>query len=219
MNKSSIVEKVKYSGLVPMPVYYNTLEATLYVLDMDIPGDFVECGVFAGAQVGVMALASAGHRNARDRKFHLFDSFEGIPEAGPRDNEQPGIGPLPGGGEGRLVTSGVSACSVEQVQGHMERWGVDGSRLVYWEGWFQDTVKDWPCDKPISLLRLDGDLYESTMVCLEHLYPRLSRGGICIADDCTLKGCAEAMRDYFSGEPPKRIPVPGGDGCEWWRKQ
>lgn len=213
MSRQSIIDKVKTAGLVPMPVYGHTHDMTVQALHDGIPGCLVECGVFAGAQVAVMALAQqeAGY----DRKVHLFDSFEGIPEAGPMDDEQPGIGYVePEKRHGRLITSGVSACSVERVTENLERWGVDMRTTVFHVGWFQDTVPGWD-GGPIALLRLDGDLYESTKVCLEHLYPHLSPGGVLIIDDYTLTGCHVAVNQYFGSNMPRFREVPGGDGCFW----
>lgn len=218
MSPEDIISRVQGYGLVSIPVYYNTYEATRDVLDRGIDGDFVECGVFAGAQVGVMALAASDHPDLHDRRFHLFDSFQGIPMAGPKDDAQPGIGALLAPGTGELVTSGVSVCSRQQVEENLRSWGVSGARLDWHEGWFQDTVRDWPKDRRIALLRLDGDLYASTLVCLRHLYPALEPGGICIVDDCALTGCALAVSDYFKGDPPPRTPVTYGAGCEWWVK-
>ena len=215
MKTDQIVDKVKMAGLVPMPVYHHTLAMAVDVLDRAVPGDMVECGVFAGAQVAIMATAVMNHENGEGRKVHLYDSFEGIPEAGPHDTEQPGVGPLPGGGEGKLVSSGVSVCPAEAVKSHMARWDVDAGRLEYHVGWFQDTVEGWPEDHGIALLRLDGDLYDSTLVCLEALYPHLSEGGALIIDDFTLTGCHQAVLDFFGGGLPEFHEVPAGDGCYW----
>ena len=62
-------------------------------------------------------------------------------------------------------------------------------------GWFKDTLKDAPIEN-IAVLRLDGDLYESTIQALDALYPRLSPGGFCIIDDYNLEGCRKAVADY-----------------------
>lgn len=63
-------------------------------------------------------------------------------------------------------------------------------------GWFKDTLADAPVEQ-ISVLRLDGDLYESTIQALDALYPRLSSGGYCIIDDYhALKACEQAVADY-----------------------
>jgi O-methyltransferase len=212
-----IMKRVRGFALTPEPVVRKTIALTRHVLNCEVEGDFVECGVFAGVQVGAMALAAAHHPALADRKFHLFDSFTGIPEAGPNDTEQPGIGPV-SGGAGRLVSTGVSACSRHLVEQNLRSWGIRPARMVFHEGWFQYTVPEWPKGKKIALLRLDGDLYASTLVCFEYLYPELSDGGVCIVDDCNLAGCLRAVSDYFGGDPPERSAIPGGDGCEWWVK-
>ncbi len=217
MKKQDIVDLVMNNALTPPPVYRHTHEMTERVLKNGVPGDFVECGVYRGAQVAIMALAKMGlDPDGPPRKFHLFDSFEGIPEAGPEDDQQPGIGPKAPDAAGRLVSSGHSVCSLEGVQRLMDRWGVPEEILQYHKGWFQHTVPLWDGD-PIALLRLDGDLYSSTLVCLEHLYPFVSSGGIVIIDDYNLAGCRKAVAEYF-GEVLLNT-VDGGNGAVWFEKK
>lgn len=162
----------------------------------NLPGVIVECGVANGAQVGIMAKAL----NNPSRAFHLFDSFEGIPMAGPKDADQPGIGAFQHDPnvpeEDRLVSSGVSVASVEKVRANLSAWGSPGT-FQYHKGWFQHTLPALMDFPPIALLRLDGDLYESTMVCLEHLYPKVVPGGIIIIDDYGLIGCRKAVHEYM----------------------
>lgn len=168
-----------------------------YVSDHKIPGVIVECGVANGAQVGMMARAmdDAGDQRA----FHLFDSFDGIPLAGPHDADQPGIGkprhdvnaPLCE----RLKSSGISIGKLENVRANVAKWSKWQS-FTFHKGWFQDTLpalKDFP---PIALLRLDGDLYESTAVCMQYLYPLVVDGGLIVIDDYGLPGCALAVDEY-----------------------
>lgn len=155
-----------------------------------------------------MALANLRHGKGR-RRLHLFDSFEGIPEPdaavdGALAVEQ--VQSVNGGVGGRLVA----------VQGLYEKYAgsvgtlEDNRRLLeqeigypaefirYHRGWFQDTV---PADAgligPIAILRLDGDWYASTKVCLDHLAPRVARGGFIIVDDYgTYDGCRKAVDEY-----------------------
>lgn len=82
----------------------------------------------------------------------------------------------------------------------MREWGVPEDFLVWHPGWFQDTVPGANIDQ-IALLRLDGDLYESTLVCLQHLYPRVVSGGWVIVDDYGLPGCREAVNQFLGSEP------------------
>lgn len=209
-----IVNKVKGAALCRIPTLYNTLSMTEKVVHDKIEGDFVECGVFAGAQVAIMALTLQA-MGEKGRRVHLYDSFEGIPEAGPEDAEQPGVGPKKFG-DGRLVSTGISSCSADQVREYMQKWGVDGSRLVYHEGWFQDTVYLWD-EGGIALLRLDGDLYESTLCCMDNLHPCLNTGGVLIIDDYHLPGCRKAVDRYFEerNETLTVNLVEGGGGPAW----
>ena len=85
------------------------------------------------------------------------------------------------------------------------------------EGWFKDTLPLLPA-KPLSLIRLDGDMYESTMDALRHLYPRLSPGGYCIIDDYFLENCRKAVHDYREKNGIVE-PIEDIDGWgSYWRK-
>lgn len=197
----------------------NTLELCEQAIVGNIPGDFCECGVYRGVHPALMARAITKHGETHQRLVHLFDSFEGIPGAGPRDDETI-TGCIKPGDE--LTTTGHSRCSVQQVEDYMEQWGVDRSLLIYHPGWFQHTVE--PASRTIpglAVLRLDCDLYSSTMACLPHLYPLLSSGGYFISDDWTLTGAREATLEYLrkTEQPiPEPIPVADGIGAHWWRK-
>ena len=186
---------------------------------MQIEGCFVECGIGAGSQIMAMQLASQG-----SKEIYAFDSFEGIPMAGEHDETQPGIGeikhdkyaPL----RERLVSSGITSHSESSVVSNFNQFGISLENIHLVKGWFQDTLSGYDTGS-ISLLRLDGDLYESTMVCLENLYPLLVIGGVCIIDDYALEGARKAVRDYFNinGNIPKMIEVDGGMGVEYFYKK
>ncbi len=189
-------------------------------IDNDIEGDFVECGVFAGTQIAAMALAN--QQTGMKKKIHLFDSFIGIPQAGPNDDETitSCIGKGKGDGKGSLVTTGISVCSVKAVQGHMREWGINSNQLLYHVGWFQDVVPLAAKKiKKIAILRLDGDLYESTKVCLLYLHPLVSKSGYVIIDDYALTGCRKALDEYHLqiGINPKITTIEGGGGPVWYK--
>ena len=190
--------------------FMGTLESTydLALLCADLKGDYVECGVAGGAQVAAMALA------APEKKIWLFDSFEGIPIAGKHDDSQPGIGPITNG-SGELISSGVSSCSIEGVKSHMKDWGIPLDNMKFVEGWFQNTMPKNRV-KDIALLRLDGDLYESTLICLEYLYPKLIKGGYLIIDDYALTGCRKAVDRYLLSA--QFTEVDGGGGVVYLQK-
>lgn len=185
-----------------------------YAVDNNIPGQFVECGVAAGNNLAAMCLAG--------RHGYGFDSFEGIPWAGRHDKEQPGIGKKDKKKYGLLETSGISSYSFDDVRSNFWRWGVSNYTLI--PGWFQNTVKDWfkistksHTFDEIAVLRLDGDLYESTFECLA-LFSYLSKGGILIIDDWQLPGCQKAFADYFHSHPcpPEKI---FDNGVTYWIKK
>jgi O-methyltransferase len=90
-------------------------------------------------------------------------------------------------------------------------------RVRFLPGWFKDTLPDAPIDR-LALLRLDGDLYESTIQALEALYPRLSPGGFCIIDDYIIKACRQAVADYRAkhGVSAEIIHIDGAG--VFWRK-
>lgn len=197
----------------------NTEAAVRNVLRSKIPGDLVECGVFAGAHPAVMArlLMDAG---VTTRKVHLFDSFKGIPFPSKEDKGDVTkmLGP---GRDGRLKSTGVSKCSIDTVRRNMNRLGINPALLVYHEGWFQKTMAaEAQSIDQIAVLRLDADLYESTKICLHQLYPKLSIGGWCIVDDYGLDGCRHAVDEYLSiiGEQPEIIKVPGEWSVVYWKK-
>jgi len=176
---------------------WQTIELTYYfckdAVDKGIEGDFVECGVAAGNNFGAMLLAG--------RKGWGFDSFEGIPWCSDKDDIQPGMSGKPKFTKGE--SSGISSHSMEGVISNLEIWGCgDNYELV--KGWFKDTIPNNKIEK-IAVLRLDGDLYESTMTPLKYLYSKLSIGGYLIIDDWELGGCRKAFYEFFSENSPELI--------------
>lgn len=179
----------------------DTLEKTreLALSQLKIEGDYVECGVAAGAQIIAMLDATNGSKNV-----YAFDSFEGIPLPSNRDNQMPGIRmltaqeqkELPEPGAQVLETTGATSVSVGDFLTHVSNSGVNHEKLIVRKGWFEATM---PVNDitSIALLRLDGDLYHSTFVCLKHLFHKVVNGGIVIIDDWQLPGCKAACDDFF----------------------
>jgi hypothetical protein len=200
MNTEKLNQFCQAAYSFPQTVYhsYNT---ALKVVNESIEGDLVECGVAAGSQIAAFQLALM-ETGATDRRIWAFDSFEGIPLAGEFDTEQPGIGEIKTDKfapiEQRLVSSGVTAHSLESVVNNFNGWGLPTANVEFVKGWFQHTLKSTVEQMgKISVLRLDGDLYESTLICLKYLYPKVSKGGIVIIDDYALAGCQAAVKQYF----------------------
>ena len=186
---ADLAERVLLGNLTTIQATYQIAQAAI---DSMIPGDFVECGVFAGAQSAAMARAIMD-RHWAVRKVHLFDSFQGIPEPGEHDGNLKQTG----------VKAGDACRALHLVQGYMREWNISESVLVYHPGWFADTLplvaETGP--KQIAVLRLDADLYESTRLCMQYLYPLVSPGGWVIVDDYNLDGCRKALHEYVMPAP------------------
>jgi O-methyltransferase len=189
---------------------------TQKLVQENVPGSFVECGVWKGGSSGVMALALADL--SAKRELHLFDSFEGLPEPTAKDGalaaEYSG-----GRSSGELRTVEQCKAGLDEVEGLLfKKLNVDPKSVQFHVGWFQNTVpKDASTIGPIALLRLDGDWYESTRICLENLYPLLSPGGIVILDDYyAWEGCTKATDEFRAAHnisaPIQRIDV---DAAFW----
>ncbi len=164
----------------------NALRNTFELASKAPEGDLIECGVFAGAHLAAMYYANP-------TKVIGFDSFEGIPHGTVKDKLQPGLGVVDKSFlNGKMETTGVSVQTKEQVEDKLKKWGVKAELI---QGWFRDTVKNY--EGEIALLRLDGDLYESTKTCLKHLYPKIVKGGYLIIDDMAFPGCNKAVTEYF----------------------
>lgn len=165
---------------------------------------FVECGVAAGAQIIAMAYG------APKARIFALDSFKGIPLPSNRDDQMPGISLLsaneqrilPDPGKQELISSGATVVPLHDFWEHIRASGVYAGKIYAYAGWFEEMFSsNWEqyqwSKENISVLRLDGDLYNSTWVCLQHLFPIVIKGGCVIVDDWSLKGCQDACNEYF----------------------
>jgi hypothetical protein len=165
----------------------NVRSLTESVLGNNIPGDLMETGVWRGGACILMRAVLDAYR-VTDRKVWLADSFEGLP---PPDADN-----YPADQGDTFHTFEELAVSLEQVQENFRKYGLLDDQLVFLKGWFKDTLPSAPVDK-LALLRLDGDMYESTIVALENLYPKLSIGGYVIVDDYhVVPACKQAIDDF-----------------------
>jgi O-methyltransferase len=124
-----------------------------------------------------------------DRTIIVADSFDGLP---PPDPEK-----WPADSKSKLYEFDALAVSLEQVQANFARFGLLDDQVVFLKGWFRDTMPHVQ-SPALAIMRLDGDMYESTIDPLVHLYDRLSPGGWVIVDDYyLLQGCSGAVTDFF----------------------
>jgi len=174
------------------------IQATRYVTAAGIPGDVVECGVWRGGSVMAAALTLLNAGDA-SRNLYLFDTFEGMSAPTDRDIAIDGSPASSLLDLGRRLDPDSAWCyaTQDEVALAMRSTGYDPQRVHFVKGKVEETLPSQAPDR-ISLLRLDTDWYESTRHELEHLFPRLSRGGVLIIDDYGhWAGCREAVDDYL----------------------
>lgn len=157
------------------------------VLRRDVPGDLIEAGAWRGGATIYMRAILKAHA-ITDRTVWVADSFEGLPPPDPEN--------FPLDANSKLHTRDELAISLETVKSNFERYDLLDDRVKFLKGWFKDTLPEAPIDQ-LAVLRVDADMYESTMDALESLYPKLSPGGYCIIDDYVFFGpCRKAVHDY-----------------------
>ena len=180
---------------------YATLQSVKYVVNNQIDGDFVECGVWRGGNSMIMAktLANLGITN---RDLYLYDTFEGMTPPSGVDMD----------GSGRSAQSLLKntpknegsniwcIASMDDVAANISSTGYPSERIHLVKGDVKKTLEsDCNIPKNISLLRLDTDWYESTKIELETLFPRLATGGVCLIDDYGhWQGARRAVDEYLS---------------------
>lgn len=167
---------------------------------VEINGALVECGTWRGGCSAMMALAHKVSGKPK-RTIHLFDSFEGLPEPISQKDGIMATSYAKDNARGKLKAIGKCVGSLEDNQEVMEQIAYYPKSLIqYHKGWFQNTIShDASSIGPIALLRLDGDWYESTKICLDNLFPSVVTGGIVVLDDYgKWEGCRHATDEYFA---------------------
>jgi len=156
------------------------------VLHDGVPGDLVETGVWRGGVCIYMRAILAAH-DITDRRIWAADSFEGLP---PGDPDR-----FPADRDSILHRIAMLAVSLEEVKRNFSQYNLRDDQVVFLKGWFRDTLPQAPIEN-ISILRLDGDMYESTTDALSALYRKVSPGGFVIVDDFVIPGCRQAVQDF-----------------------
>jgi O-methyltransferase len=211
----SLVQTNRPSGetMMGMGALENLHSCMKHVLADSVEGDFVETGVWRGGGTIYMRGFLKAYRD-QHRKVWVADSFEGLPK--PKDEYEADKG-------SQLWASEYLAVSVDQVRKNFAFYDLLDDRVCFLKGFFSDTMPKAPIDR-IAVLRLDGDMYESTIVVLKHLYPKLSAGGFVIVDDYgMLPECNRAVEDYRKSlnitDPLQIIGyVNGAPLGAYWRK-
>jgi O-methyltransferase len=188
----------------------NIQECIAQIVADDVPGDLIETGVWRG---GACIFMKANLRAWGDttRTVWLADSFEGLPK--------PNAALYPADEGDRLHEQTGLAVGADQVRHNFERYGLLDERVEFLVGWFKDTLPTAPVER-LSLMRLDGDMYESTIQAIEPLYPKLSQGGFCIIDDygSHASQAGQAVHDYRAEHGITEEIVRIDEFGAFWRK-
>jgi O-methyltransferase len=157
------------------------------VLASGIPGDLIETGVWRGGSAIFMCAVLEAYGDV-GRLVWAADSFAGLPKPDGRYSQDRG--------DVHWRFDTVLAIPLEIVKANFARYGLLTGRVRFLQGWFKDTLPSAQIDH-LAVLRVDGDMYSSTMDVLENLYPRLSPGGYAIIDDYgAVPACRRAVEDY-----------------------
>ena len=202
--------------MLPLVRLQNICSCIAKILEMNVPGDLIETGVWRGGATILMRAVLKLH-GANDRTVWVADSFEGLPapdaERFPREAVF----------HENKVTRDIYkrfASQLQEVQANFRAYGMLDSQVKFLQGWFKNTLPSAPIAK-LSMLRLDGDYYESTMDSLTNLYDRVSVGGFVIIDDygeeswtyCR-KAVDEFRRERAIDEPMIRVD----SKCVYWQR-
>ena len=157
------------------------------VIQNGVPGDLIETGVWRGG-VTIFMRAILKAYNVVNRNVWVADSFQGLPKPNPVH--------YPSDNGDNLHEYKELAVSLEEVKANFAKYDLLDDQVKFLKGWFRETLPVAPIKK-LAVIRLDGDMYESTMDGLTHLYPKLSIGGYLIVDDYgCIPACKQAVIDY-----------------------
>jgi O-methyltransferase len=208
---SQAVDRIRSNSMVAQAGLITLYQQVTHCETAKLSGALVECGVWKGGAAALMAIANLDRGEGR-RPLHLFDSFIGIPEpiAG-LDGERAIMETVgkPDDARGRLrpvhdYSDRGGPGSQREVRDLLRQVGYPQELVHIHQGWFQETVpSDAAAVGPVALLRLDGDLYESTKVCLEHFYEAVVSGGFIVIDDYgAYEGCRRAVDEFLAKASP-----------------
>ena len=170
------------SGFMMWPDEMSMLYTTAFALK-NKKGDFAEVGVSTGGSAKLISEAKGG------KNFHLFDTFEGLPEPGEQDKH---------------LHRGQYTCSLPAVKEYLKSY----TAIHYYPGLFPQTSKPVE-NKTFSFVHLDVDLYQSTLDAIRFFYPRLETGGMLISHDySTVPGVRKAFDEFFIETPEVVVELP-----------
>ncbi len=191
-------EKNKQFSMTGLLRMYALYHATKYVIENNIEGDIVECGVWKGGS-SMLCADMLIERNLVDKKLYLYDTYQGMSEPTDKDIYKGLQEKAYKDWMKRQTKTYNNWCyaPLEEVKANMLSTGYPEKKMIFVKGKVEDTIPD-TIPKKIALLHLDTDWYESTYHELVHLFPLLSKNGVLIIDDYGYwQGCCEAVNQYF----------------------
>ena len=222
-----------YSMLAPINLF-TLYEQAVYCEKQNIPGSFVECGVWKGGAVGIMAKANLDFGNSR-RNIHLFDAFDDIcPPDAKIDGEKAvqDAKEIMGLDEEEDMKG-----QLDSIKGAYDKMGGHGTidickkllvdvikypaeKINFHKGWFQNTLPKQKSEiDSIAILRLDGDWYDSIKICLDNLYDKVVIGGLVVIDDYGYyEGCTKAVDEFLQQRNIKTFLSYSRPGCRFFVK-
>jgi O-methyltransferase len=200
------IEAVRPRTMTSKDKLFALISATRYVVENDIPGAFVECGVWRGGsmQAAARTLIESGDTQ---RDLYLFDTFEGMPPPSDKDVRRDGASAatLLATTERRQGRGVWAYAGLDDVREGMAEVGYPPERIHYEQGRVEQTIPAQAPDR-IAVLRLDTDWYESTKHELDHLYDRLVPGGVLLIDDYGFwQGSRTATDEFLTARQAKLL--------------
>lgn len=196
-DEKEIFNKAKPFTMTSIERAVSLIQAVKYVVENKIEGDFVECGVWRGGSMMIVALVLQ-QLGVTSRKLYLYDTFEGMPAPSENDVDFQGTAAAEVFKEIAETPEGWCYADQQDVLRNLHATDYPKDRIFLVEGKVEDTIPATLPEK-ICLLRLDTDWYDSTRHELVHLYPNLSENGVLIIDDYGhWQGARKATDEYFS---------------------
>jgi hypothetical protein len=203
-------------SMLPLARFENLQSCIIDVLEHGIPGDLIETGVWrGGATIFMRGVLKAF--NVVDRVVWVADSFEGLPEP---DGERFPLEAQAHCGKVMKRVYNNFAVSMDEVQQNFRAYGLLDQQARFLKGWFKDTLPEAPI-RTLSIMRLDGDYYESTWDSLVNLYDKLSIGGYAIVDDYgedTWTYCRRAVDEFRSLRGIQEPLIRVDSKCYYWQR-
>lgn len=186
------------------------LQGCLEAIERDgIEGDLLEAGIWRGG-VCIFMKAFLSANGVTNRRIWALDSFEGLPKPNPD---------FPSDAGDMHHKFDELRVSLDQVKDNFRTFGLLDDKVTFVKGFFSDTAATVPVEK-LAILRLDGDMYESTIVILKNFYSKVAKGGFIIVDDYGLPNCKAAIEDFTKANniKPNIVSVDAAKAV-YWRKE